>query len=85
MYSFDWYGLGGDKVCHAIRLPFWRRKVLKLRLEAYREALELYPKTTDNELDRAKRLPHVVTKTVEALRRHEPPKNKIGHFVELDF
>jgi hypothetical protein len=85
MYSFGWYGLSGDNIYHAIRLPYWRKKVLKLRLEAYREAIELFPDTDNREIDRAQRLPHVVAKTVDALRRNEPPKSRFGHYSELEF
>jgi hypothetical protein len=85
MYSLGWYGLGSDWVYQSFRLPYWRRKVLKARLAAYREAYEFYPETNDVELDRAKRLPHVVGKTVDALRRNEPPKNMLDLYVESDF
>lgn len=81
MYCLRRYGLGSDNVYHSIRLPSWRRKVLKIRLEAYREAVGFYPDTQDAELDRAQRLSHVVSKTVAALRRHEPTKNHLGGFV----
>lgn len=85
MYSLGWYGLGSDSVHQSIRLPYWRGKVLKARLAAYREAYEFYPETNDVELDRAKRLPHVVDKTVDALRRNEPPKNMFDQYIESDF
>ena len=81
MYSLGRYGFGSDNVYHSIRLPLWRRKVLKARLEAYRDAVELYPDTCDSKLDRARRLPHVVEKTVAALRRHVPLKDQFGSFV----
>jgi hypothetical protein len=85
IYSLGRYGFGADPIYQSIRLPNWRKKVLKARLAAYREADELFPETGDVELDRAKRLPHVVAKTVEALRRNEPPKNKFDHYIESDF
>ena len=85
MYSLDCNGLGTDQVYHSIRLPYWRKKVLKVRLEAYREAYEFNPATDGVGLDRAKRLKHVVRKTVDALRRNEPPMNKYDQYIESDF
>lgn len=85
MYSLDGYGSGTDTVYQSIRLLFWRRKALRSRLEAYREAVELYPDTDNTRLDRARRLAHVVSKTVAALRRNQPPTNNIGQFSETEF
>jgi hypothetical protein len=77
MYSLGWYGFRSDPVYQSFRLPYWRRKVLEVRLAAYREAYEFFPETGDIGLDRAQRLPHVVRKTVESLRRNQPPKNSL--------
>lgn len=84
-YSFDWYGSDSDDVRHSIRLPYWRRKVLKVRLEAYREAIELHPDSDDHQLIRVQRLSHIVSQTIAALRRRSPPKNTDADFIKTDY
>ncbi len=79
------FGSDSNPLYHSIRLPYWRRKVLKARLEAYREAVVIYPDVGVTQLTRMQRLTHVVAKTVAALSRNEPPKNSIGHYIETDF
>ncbi|MBC8268058.1 MAG: hypothetical protein H8E36_04860 [Rhodospirillaceae bacterium] len=85
MESLEWFELIEDPVFQSTRLPYWRRKVLLLRLEAYREAMEFYPDTKDAHLDRVKRHTHVTTKTIAGLRRNEPPRNSSEHFIDTDF
>ena len=76
--SLKWYDYNQDPVYKSFMLPFWRRKVLKTRLCAYREAQE-----ADN--NRQQTLQLVVDKTVGALNRTPPPKDRFGHFIESDF
>lgn len=78
MWSLMYCGYNQDPVFQSFRLPYWRRKVLKTRLEAYREA-------QDSIQDRAEIFQFVVTKTVDALRRVPPPKNDLEYFIESDF
>ena len=85
MYSLEWYGLASDPVYHSIRLPFWRKKVLKIRLESYHTSFESFADSEDAQHDRTQRLAYVVSKTVAALRRNKPQTNNLGYFVETDF
>ena len=72
LYSFEWFDLIGDEVFQSIGLPAWRKQVLKLRLQAYREAMDLFSQTDDRQRSREQRLRHVTSRTVAALRRTKP-------------
>jgi len=69
LYSFEWFDLIGDEVFQSIGLPAWRKQVLKLRLQAYREAMDLFSQNDDRQRSREQRLRHVTSRTVAALRR----------------
>lgn len=72
LYSFEWLDLCGDDSLQSVGLPEWRKQVLKIRLHAYREAMELFPESDDRLLLREQRLDHITSKTVAALRRTKP-------------
>jgi hypothetical protein len=85
MLSLDWHGHIADPVYQSGELPFWRRKVLKARLEAYRDSEELFLDKGNGKSLRAEKVDHVVSKTVSALKRNQPPKDRFDDFIVSDF
>lgn len=72
---------------HSHYLHFWRRKVLKARLEAYREIFENVGQKDVEFLERIAEITHFVArKTASALSRNQPSRHpKTSGFLESDY